>query len=143
MLDKQSFYHGVALIRLLDSDRCQKICRHEFGFKVNDSVFIFFKYRTNSRSPWRFLFSPEEVEKLNQVKKSVKATIVALICGGDGICALDWSDGARLIGDEAGWISVQRKHKEQYAVTGSRDDLGGKVPLKRWPQIVFDSADLK
>lgn len=137
MIDKREFYHGAALIRLLEDARCQRISRHEFGHIVNDAVFVFLKYTTKSRSPWRFSFSRDEVQRLNLLASRFPKIIIAMICGGDGICAVSWRDASSLVGNDAGWISARRKFNEQYAVAGQVGQLHGKVSLNEWPSIVF------
>jgi hypothetical protein len=137
MIDKQEYYHGAAIIRLLEDERCQKLRQHNLGYMVNDESFIFLKYSTKSRSPWRFSFSSDEIERLNSLADSFKKIILALICGGDGICAISWQEATGLLTNDAGWISAKRNFNEQYAVAGSQGKLKGKVSLREWPAIVF------
>lgn len=137
MIDKQEFYHGVAVVRLLEDGRCQKVRGHDFGYIVNDEAFIFPKYSTKSRSPWTFSFSRDEIERVNLLATSFKAIILALICGGDGICAISWRETESILGNNPGWISVRRKFNEQYGVAGPRGTLRKKVSLRQYPSIVF------
>jgi len=138
MIEKQEFYHGAALTRLLEDPRCERIRRQDFGYIVNESVFVFVKYSTKGRSPWGFVFSGEEARKLNEISGLV---FIGLICGGDGICAVAWGDIKALLGETAGSarIAVRRRFNEQYGVSGPVAELKGKVPVKAWPALVFDS----
>jgi hypothetical protein len=138
MIDKQEFYHGAAIVRLLESPHCQRVRKHDPGYTVNDHTFIFLKYSSKSRSPWRFSFSRDEAERLNFLTSSYRKIVVALICGGDGICAITWPEAADLLGNEAGWISARRNFNEQYGVAGPRGKLENKVSLRQWPSIVFE-----
>jgi hypothetical protein len=138
MIDKREFYHGVALIRLLEDARCQRVQKRDFGYDVNGKTFIFLKYSTKSRSPWRFSFSRDETERLNSRAGSFRKIVIVLVCGGDGICAITWREAAELLGNDAGWISARRNFNEQYGVAGPRGKLEGKVPLGQWPSIVFE-----
>ena len=137
MIDKQEFYHGVAIIRLLEDGHCQKVRKHDFGYTVNDEVFVFLKYSTKSRSPWRFTFRSDEVERLNSLASSFRRIALALICGGDGICAISWRKAVELLGNDAGWISARRNFNEQYGVAGPNGKLDGKISLREWPLIIF------
>lgn len=137
MIDKQEFYHGAAIICLLEDERCQKVQKHSLGYTVNDETFIFLKYATKSRSPWRFSFSRSEIESLNTISNSFKKIILVLICGGDGICSILWQEASELLGNDAGWISAKRDFNKQYGVAGSQRRLKGKVSLREWPSIVF------
>lgn len=139
MIDKQEFYHGAAVSRLLEDTRCQSIKKHDFGYVVNSEVFIFLKYRTKSRSPWNFGFDEEDLERIHSLVNCFKKIVIVLICGGDGICAILWRDAEKLLGNKAGWICARRKFNEQYGVTGSAGSLKGKVSLRQWPMIIFDS----
>lgn len=138
MIDKQEFYHGVAIIRLLESAHCQTVHKHSLGYTVNNGTFVFLKYSTKSRSPWRFSFGREETERMNSLASSFRKIVIALVCGGDGICAITWREAAELLGNDAGWISARRNFNEQYGVAGPRGRLKGKVPLGQWPSIVFE-----
>ena len=137
MIDKQEYYHGAAIIRLLEDERCQKVQKHSLGYTVNDETFIFLKYTTKSRSPWRFSFSRDEIESLNAIANSFRRIILVLICSGDGICTISWQEASKLLGNDAGWISAKRNFNEQYGVAGSQGKLKGKISLREWPSIVF------
>lgn len=139
MIDKREFYHGAALGRLVEDGRCEHIKKHEFGYTVNEEVFVFLKYTTKSRSPWRFSFSNDDIQHLNLLASQFKNIVIAMICGGDGICAISWRKAADLLGDKSGWISTRRKLNEQYAVAGQVNKLHGKVSLGEWPSIVFEN----
>ncbi len=139
MIDKREFYHGAALIRLLEDVHCQRVRKHEFGYIVNNAAFVFLKYTTKSRSPWRFSFSGDEVHRLNTLAGQFQKIIVAMICGGDGICAISWREASNLLGNNAGWISAKRKFNEQYAVAGQAGQLHGKVSLSEWPLIALEN----
>lgn len=138
MIDKQEFYHGAAIVRLLEDKRCHNIGKHEFGYIVNNDVYIFLKYRTKSRSPWTFCFSREENRRLNEQANAFKKIIIVLICGGDGICAILLQDAETILGYKEGRITVKRKFNEQYGVYGTVGALKGKISLQKWPGIVFD-----
>ena len=140
MIEKQDFYHGAALTRLVEHPKCQSIKREEPGYVVNGDTFIFLKYSTKGRSPWRFIFGQEEVEYLKISASCYRQTILGFICGGDGICGLPWREAERLLANEGGWISVRRNFNERYGVAGSNGKLVGKIPILDWPLLVFEIA---
>lgn len=137
MIDKQEFYHGAAVIKLLDDRRCERIKKNDLGYIVNNEALAFIKYSTKTRSPWRFIFSQEEIDKLISAGDLFNKIIIVFICGGDGICAVSWSKIVELLASEAGWISTRRNFNEQYAVAGSHGKMKGKIPLREWPSIIF------
>ncbi len=138
MIDKREFYHGVAIVRLLEDERCQRVQKRDCGYDVNGEVFIFPKYSTKSRSPWRFSFSKDDTEKLNSLASSFGKIVIVLVCGGDGICAVLWREAVNLLGNDAGWISAKRNFNEQYGVAGSQGKMKRKISLRDWPSIIFE-----
>lgn len=140
MIDKSEYYHGAAMIRLLGDNRCRSIRRHEFGYVINDGIFIFIKYTTKGRTPWRFTYSQEEINCLNSVVASFSKIVVVFVCGGDGICALLLQELDKILGQKAGWVSAKRRHNESYEVAGPKMQLERKVPVQRWPLLAFEST---
>ena len=139
MLEKLEYYHGAAIIRLLEDERCGDIKRHKLlGYVVNLHTFILLKYSTKGRSPWGFTFDQEDVDRASRVAADYQRVILGLICGGDGICAINWEEGRRLLADQPGRIAVGRKHNHSYSVWGTAGELKWKVPVNRWPSLVFD-----
>jgi len=136
MIDKQNYYHGAALIEILEHANCKQISKFDTGFAVNGNIFIFLKYTTKHRSPWRFTFSQSDIEYLDSLKG--KSIFIALVCGGDGICSIKETELKILITNKSGWVSAKRKFREQYKVTGSNNELTEKVSFKRWPNIIFE-----
>ncbi|MDP2167886.1 MAG: hypothetical protein Q8J64_06105 [Thermodesulfovibrionales bacterium] len=138
MIDKQEFYHGAAIVRLLEYQDFKTIKKYDNGYLINEEAYIFFKYTTKNRSPWRFTLSQAEIERLNAVAEIYKKSIIALICAGDGICAISWKDGNDILGDSAGWISARRNFNKYYSVAGSIGVLKRKVSSQQWPSIIFN-----
>ncbi len=138
MIHKQEFYHGVAIIRLLESEHYQNVQKHNLGYTVNNETFVFLKYSTKARSPWRFTFSRDDTERLNSLANSFKRIVIALVCGGDGICPITYREATELLGNDGAWISARRNFNEQYGVAGPQGKLKNKVSLLQWPSIVFE-----
>lgn len=138
MIDKQEYYHGVAIIRLLDDSRCHSVTKHDFGYLVNEDKFIFLRYSTKARSPWRFSFSKNEIAQINHLSQTYSKIIVVLICGGDGICAVDWEDSKLIVGEISSWIAIRRNFNKCYGVSGPLGKLKKKVSLQKWPLILFE-----
>lgn len=46
--------------------------------------------------------------------------ILGFVCGGDGVCAIDWAQGSELLGTSSGWIAAARKHNQSYRVWGTK-----------------------
>lgn len=139
MIDKDEFYHGAAIVRLMDDNRCKGISKiGNLGYLVNDGIFVFLKYTAKSRSPWGFSFDQEDVSRCVNANATYRRLIVGLICGGDGICSLEWSEVSGLLNNSAGRVAAARRHNESYAVWGTAGELRRKISLKRWPQLLFE-----
>lgn len=138
MIDKQEYYHGVAIIRLLEDKQFNTIARHACGYVINGEVLTLLKYSTKARSPWRFTFTLDEMVNIETLIKKNEKIIIALICGGDGVCAIHAKELYSILGDNPGWISVKRNFNEQYGVAGPNGHLERKVSFQRWPSIIFE-----
>jgi hypothetical protein len=137
MIYKQDYYQGVAVLQVIGDPRYVGIRKHEYGFIVNDNIFFLVKYTTKPRSPWRFAFTQDELDRTASLIGSYRRLVVAFVCGGDGICALGWGQIEDLMGFDPGWIAVRRGFSGSYGVWGPLTALKRKIPLKGWPDILF------
>jgi len=138
MIDKQEFYYGSALIRAINSHKCSNVKRFGIGYLINDKSAVLIKYSTKVKSPWRFVISNEEINFFIEPMKNGLRCVIALVCGGDGVCAIDWTEASILLGNATPWLSAKRNFNEQYAVAGPNGKLCHKVPLQDWPEIVIN-----
>ena len=142
MLDKSEYYHGAAIVRLLEDERCQSIhLRKPRSYIVNNDVFVFLKYTTKGRTPWGFTFDQEDVDRCFRMATEYRKVVLGFICGGDGVCALDWQEAKNLLGGKPGRIAASRKHDCSYSVWGTAGELKRKVPVGRWRSLVFEMPD--
>jgi len=139
MLDKAEYYHGAAVVSLLENDNAFSIRKKGFlGYVVNDKIFVFLKYTTKAKTPWRFTFDQEDIDRCLKMSAEHQGVVFGLVCGGDGICGLKWNEVRSLLGDKPGWISAKRKHNESYAVAGSENELERKITVGRWSTFISD-----
>ncbi|MDR3643296.1 MAG: hypothetical protein P4L74_06765 [Candidatus Doudnabacteria bacterium] len=139
MLDKTEYYHGAAIVRLLENENCTSVKKQGLpGYVVNNEVFVFLKYSTKGRTPWGFSFDLEDLNRCLNALVSYRKVVVGLICGGDGVCALDWQEVNRLLDGKPGRIAAGRKHNHSYSVWGSAGELKYKIPVNHWPLIAFE-----
>ncbi|MCP4649613.1 MAG: hypothetical protein GY853_05980 [PVC group bacterium] len=137
MIDKQEYYYGAGLIKLIDDPRFLTIKKNEDGYIVNDATFIYLKYRTKSMAPWSFTITKEEGQLLQKHRDKFTNVVIGLVCGGDGVCAVSFDLAKELLGGTEGSISVKRKFREQYSVKGPAQKMKGKVSPKEWQERVF------
>ncbi len=138
MIEKSQYYHGAALISLLENEGFSIKKKGLLGYIVNDKVFAFLKYRTNSRTPWTFNFDQEDVDRCIKMNSEYGGVVVGLTCGGDGVCWITWNEASALLDSKPGWITLRRKHGESYGVTGQASDMKRKVPVSRWSTIISE-----
>lgn len=142
MLDKFEYYHGAAIIRLMQNKRCVSVRMRELlGYVVNENVFVFLKYTTKGRSPWGFTFDKEDVDRCLIMASAYCKVVLGFVCGGDGVCVLNWHEANDLLGGKSGRIAVGRKHNHSYSVWGTVGELKHKIPVGRWPSLVFEADD--
>src|ERR1022692_3851343 len=108
MIEKLEFYHGAALVRLIEGPRCATIGKHVYGYCANGDRIIAIKYSTKAHSPWGFTVSEDDTARFNAAEDEFGNCVLAFVCGGDGVCALPWTDVASLLGNAPGWISAKR-----------------------------------
>jgi hypothetical protein len=106
---------------------------------INDEVFVLIKYTAKIATPWHFTFSPAERQAIEENRDDYEV-VLALVCGGDGICAVRWQDIEALLDDPPTWVAASRKVNKRYRVTGSCGEMTGRVPRNRWPGVVFDEG---
>lgn len=139
MLDRSEYYHGAAVVRLLEHKGCRSVRKRELlGYIVNETAFVLLKYTTKARTPWGFTFDQEDVDRCLRMASEYQAVVLGLICGGDGVCALHWQEVQALLGDKPGRVAAGRRHNESYGVWGTLGELKRKVPVARWPSLLFE-----
>ena len=140
MIDKQEFYHGAALVRLLSYPFCLNLRKADGGYIVNENVYLLIKYTTKHRSPWRFTFSKEDMRLVMTNLAPLRRVVIVFVNGGDGISALTGFELSHILGDFPGWVSISRRFNEQYTVAGSKNSLRKKCSLRRWPDLVINDV---
>jgi len=130
MIGEKLRYHGVALARLVQdsgtalSIRARKETSH-CAYAINDDRIIFVKYATSRMSPWRFGFSAEQRNELDALYAEFPPTWIVLVCGGEGVLTIPWSDvlAGLLKENDEGAFSLQasRKRGQKFRLSGARD----------------------
>jgi len=136
-IKKQEFYEGAALHLLARTGRITGVRYEAPFFLLNEHLLVLFKYSTRGRSPWGFTFTADE-QVLLQEKASQLKTVIALICGSDGVAALTCEAylGIAAPRKSAVHIACYRQHGEHYEVNGPDGRLDGKVSPSNWRRIL-------
>ncbi|MCF8470237.1 MAG: hypothetical protein K9G48_11305 [Reyranella sp.] len=144
MLDKSTYYHGAAIIPILEDARCRSIRKREYlGYVVNEEVFVFLKYTTKSGTPWRFTFDQEDINRAEKMSREYRHLVFGFVCGGDGVCGVDGPQCRHVLGTKPAWIAAARRHNQRYEVWGTEGALPRKVSLNRWPSLIFEQEAIR
>jgi hypothetical protein len=136
-ISKQDFYEGAALHALARTGRITSISYDPPFFVFNNDILVTLKYCTRGRSPWGFTFTAAEQELL-QARASKFTTMIALICGADGIAAFAYPAYLTIASPRrsAVHIACYRKHGEHYEVNGPDGRIHPKVAPSDWKRIL-------
>jgi hypothetical protein len=136
-IGKQEFYEGAALYRLAKSGSIKSISFDPPFIIVNGRLLLFIKYCKNGSSRWGFEFTPQECVQLSKASES-GTVVIGLVCGSDGVVAVDFDEFRELAGSPAVSIRVAcyRKHRELYEVSGPEGVSRRKVPPSRWTRLL-------
>ena len=135
-IQKQEFYEGAALHRLVRTGGVNVLLYDAPLFVLNERVQAFLKYSTAGRSPWSFTFTPEEQRMLNS-RAAALPIVVGLICGADSIAAVPFSSLLAIAPIQGSSIRISciRRHREHFEVRGPEGALHHKIPPSDWEHI--------
>ena len=136
-IKKQEFYEGAALHLVIRAGGVTSIQYDSPFFLLNEQFLVRLKYCTRGRSPWTFTFSVEEQLILSE-RAAQFAVIVGLICGADGVVALDYDAYLSVAAPRGAAIHISccRKYDEHYEVNGPDGTVAKKVAPSNWSKIL-------
>jgi hypothetical protein len=130
------FYHGAVLCRLVAA-LTLPISIHRLeghsdrAYLVDGENLLYLKHSTSRLTPWGFSFAPEHIADIFGLATEYKNVVIGLICGKDGVAALVLPELEMLINNRDGlsaFITVKRRQKQQYALSGPGGELPYKIP---------------
>lgn len=136
-IGKQDYYEGAALAALLRSEREVCIRFKAPFFVLNHTRHVYLKYSTKGRSPWQFTFAPDEQSLLRETGSTATVTL-ALVCGSDGVAALELVNFERICATRHSSITVScyRQHRENYRIRGPDGWHAGTVAPSAWTRVL-------
>lgn len=145
MISEFEFYHGVAFARILHSSQKELAIKSyspsdNAAYVINGSIGIYIKYSLKRLSPWRFSFQQRHREKITEMRETIGAAFVLLVCNEDGIVTLNFDEFTQVLSEaRAGteWISATRNRRQMYAIKGSDGKLGFKVGKDEFSEKLF------
>jgi hypothetical protein len=138
MIDRLDYYHGAAILRLIEDPRCQRISKAEYGYLVNDDMVVYLKYSTKGHSPWHFTITADDMSRLARAVVARNRCVVGLVCGGDGVCAAPRASINQLITTTPAWVTAKRTFNGSYGLSGPEGKLKHKIAVNQWPSVVFE-----
>jgi len=103
------------------------------------SVGLYFKASQRRLSPWGYSFKRDHQEEIALLNKSTDKVFIIFINNDDGIACLDYQQFKMILDEnfeEAEWVSVSRKLRQAYRVSGRDGKLGQTLPIKNYPTAV-------
>ena len=137
-------FHGLILARIIQN---QPACLEKYegnnsSYIINDRIGIYMKYSSKRMSPWTFSFSKTHINEIKDMKNRFEKTSVALICGSNGICCLNYSEFGTVLSIEnrsfPKWVKASRLKGEKYSVSGSDGKLRHKVGNSDFPSKIYE-----
>lgn len=142
------FYHGAALSLITDHvdfvglSRIKDIASNAFA--LNNNIGVFVKHTEGKASPWVFGFTPEHQEAVRHLfDRFKKRAFVVCVCPPAGICILTYGEYAAVIDENfnvQGNLTIKRPSGGGFRVNGPKGQLKPIIPLKRFPQLLFESS---
>ena len=130
-------YHGVVLRDLIVKSQVPLTisARDEVGrinsFSVNDDVGLHIKHCSNRLAPWAYTFTPENFAEIEWLASHVRSLWIALVCGCNGVVALNLDEFLTLTNSDDGrtrFIRIDRDRRTMYRVHGNAGKLGSAKP---------------
>lgn len=143
-IQEQDIYHGPALMQIVEHQSFKALNRaslHYGHYLVNTDRQVFVKYRKTRRSPWQFVFQPDELSAISTAMSSNGRVFVCLVCGHTTICALNEDEVVQIIDLAATTqqsIRVEVPQGGSCRVSGSKGKLKRVVPHNSFPTKIFE-----
>lgn len=145
MIREFEFYHGVVLSRLVHGNVPVQIypfpTTSNASYVLNGAVGLYIKHSAKRLTPWRFSFQQEHQNEIQKMKDKFEDVFLALVCGDDGVVILSYQELKKILDEqheETEWISVSRRTREKYTVSGSDGKLKYKIGENEFPSKVLE-----
>lgn len=143
-IQEKDWFHGSALTQICEHDSFTALNKatEKIGhYQVNHDKRVLIKYRSTEDMPWRFTFSPEDVESINDDIEADQNSFLCLVCGYDTICVLSSDQIEEVLdleSDESQWVSVQYPQGGSMRVRGSYGDIDNTIRHNAFPNDLFE-----
>ncbi len=107
----------------------------------NLQIGLYIKRSRKRLSPWRYTFTNDHQHEIEQLLKLTDYLFLMLITDQEGVAVIDYPTLKQLLDDhfdETEWISVTRKLRENYRVSGKNGKLDRALPKNAFPKSIID-----
>lgn len=149
MISESAKYYGVVIVRIVDGLRrrvnIQRIPESPMGFYWLDGYLpIYIKYSTHRRGPWVFNYQASHRALFKKFTADAGCGVASMVCGSDGIVALDNLEFGRLFGEyriNQAAVSVRRRLNKRFRVKGPACELDRTFARGRLVDLVGSYLD--
>jgi hypothetical protein len=149
MIPDYKLYHGAVLAELVDvAKRTLSIGElveegRLSSYVLDGCVGLYVKHSAARMPPWQFTFTDGNRVALCELQRQTPRIFVVLVCWLDGMVCLSLDELATILGPaetQQGWVRVERRKNEWYAVSGAAAELPHKKPRGVAPLVEALSA---
>jgi len=104
---------------------------------------LYIKTSNKRNDPWRYTFSKENQEEIENLKSSCEKTFVLLALGKEGFALLEYNDLKKLLDDnfeDTEWLSVEKPVNKFFRINGKDGKQKLKVPQNNFPSFIVKEA---
>lgn len=137
MIPDYKVYHGAVLAELIDEAGGALSIRELVdegrlsSYVVNERIGFYVKHSAARMPPWQFTFTAGNRRALQELRRAAQQVFVVLVCWLDGMVCLSEDELRLVLGDaddQQGWVRIERRKYEWYAVSGGYGELPHKKP---------------
>lgn len=143
-IQEKDLFHGAALTQIVEhpSFKAVNLASKRYGhYLVNLDRQVFVKYRKTPRSPWVFVFQPDEIAAIAQAVRAGEPVFLCLVCGRKTVCALNQAEITQVLDLDTGKVQqsirVEVPKGGSCHLRGSGGALRRTVPHNSFPNKVF------
>ena len=107
----------------------------------NLKIGLYIKRSRKRLSPWRYTFTKDHQHEIEDLLNSTDYLFLLLITDQEGVAIIDHPTLKQLLDDhfdETEWISVTRKLRENYRVSGKDGKLDRALPKNAFPRLIIE-----
>lgn len=143
MISQKEIMYGTVFYRLISNNKNTIEYNYDLdSYIINNNTALYLKYCTKRMTPWGFTFNKFHHDLIEIISKKY-TLFLCLICNDDGICCISYKEYKQIVNFKScniNNISVQRKKRESYQVSGKSGSLNYKISDSDFPKRLFDKT---